>query len=369
MSYLLILNYIFINFLFEKNKNQNTKLLIIFFSLFIFFFISFRYEIGGDWFTYEINYDLISQKDLFYALRAYSAKIVTLIIYLTKNYKIFTETLFLGVIFSIFYIKYLLSTKFFFLSAFITFPVFVILGGMGYVHQGVALIISWQIFINYPNKSIQEIIFYVVLASLFHTSALIFILFLIPKIMSHKNFNIILKKKLSKFLPYLIFFTVFIIHFFDINPYTDLYQNIIRKFFYYVQDDYYKSNGTIFRLLLFLPSIVILSKIDLNFFKYKKNFELITLFKLTVIIILVVMTTSIIFRGSINFAFVDRICIGMIFFQVYVTNIYYDQFKLKDNIIIDLLVYFFPFTYTLLWINFSKYTEWWIPYNNILFFL
>ena len=85
MSYLIILNYIYINFLIQTSNTKYVNFLVVAFSIFITFFIAFRYEVGGDWFTYRINYDSIADKNLFYSLKAYSSKIVVLIIYYTNS--------------------------------------------------------------------------------------------------------------------------------------------------------------------------------------------------------------------------------------------------------------------------------------------
>lgn len=365
MSYLIILNYIYINFLIQKNNNKNINISLIAFSVFLTFFIAFRYEVGGDWFTYQINYDSIAEKNLFYSLKAYSSKLSVLIVYFTKNFKIFTEILVLGIIFSFFYIKYLISTKFFFLSAFITFPVFVILAGLGYVHQGVSIVVCWQVLINYQKKTSLEIIGYIVIASLIHLSALIFLFFLIPKIIKIKNLSNVLTENFLKFLPYFILLAVILLQFFNINPYDDLFESIVIKIYYYLMDDYYRSNGAIIRMLLFIPSIYILYKIDLDFFKKKNNSDLINLLKITGFVMLFTIFLSVLFIGSINYAFVDRIFISLIFFQVIISNIYYEQYKFKDNVIVDIFTYLFPLVYMFMWVNFSKYSKWWIPYNNI----
>ena len=67
-------------------------------------------------------------------------------------------------------------------------------------------------------------------------------------------------------------------------------------------------------------------------------------------------------------------CIGVvaghiyfIFIQVILTNEYYEEYKLKNNIFINLIVYCLPVTYLYFWIYFSEYIDWWNPYQNKLF--
>tara|TARA_B110000027_G_C16108167_1_gene296329 strand:- start:1178 stop:2239 length:1062 start_codon:yes stop_codon:yes gene_type:complete len=337
------------------------------FSFIIIIFIAFRYEVGGDWGTYKINYDIMGQAGLFDGLKSYTSKFPIFIVYFTKNLNVFTETVILGLIFSFFYIRYLFSTKLFFLSLFITFPVFVVLAGMGYVHQGVSIIISWQILINYNQKSVKEIIGYVIIASFVHLSALFFLFFLIPKFILQENLLSTFKATINKHFPTVIAVLVFL-YILRIYPVESIYLDLYEKFNSYLFSDYYKSYGTIIRAFLFIPSAYIFFKIDLDFFKKKINLQSVYLIKTTAFVMLIIALLSILSKGSLLFAFVDRLYICLIFLQVMIANLYYEQYKLKDHIIVDLLIYLMPLGYLFLWVNFSKYAPWWVPYNNILFF-
>ena len=105
----------------------------------------------------------------------------------------------------------------------------------------------------------------------------------------------------------------------------------------------------------------------MNFLRIEKNTDLVNLFKTSAFVMLTTILLSLIFRGSLSFAFVDRIFLSLIFFQVIISNIYYEQYRLKDNVVIDLIIYIVPMIYFLLWVNFSKYSDWWIPYQNVFF--
>ena len=200
-----------------------------------------------------------------------------------------------------------------------------------------------------------------------HTSALIFLFLLIPKIIVLKEL-LVVRKNILKIIPYFVILLFILYYFLNINPFYNLYQNIFIKFVYYLQDDYYVSNGTTIRILLFLPSIYILSMINLDFFKKSINLEIINLLKVTGAVMLITVILALFFRGSLNFAFVDRIFIGLIFFQVIISNKYYEHYKLTDHVIVDLIIYLFPLIYITTWVNFSRYSGWWVPYKSILFF-
>ena len=365
MIYLFILNYVYINFLFTIQRKKENNFQLIFFCFLIIFFVAFRFEVGGDWESYKDNYQKITNLGLFKGLISYNSKFAVLIVHATKNFSILTETLVLGVIYSFFYTKYLLSTKSFFLSLYVTFPVFLFLVGLGYVHQGVAITICWQLLINYRTRTIKEIIAYVLLASLIHMSALIFLYFVIPKFKNFKFFLKYIKNFFSKWIA-VIFLILACLHLTGIDFFLDLYIDVRKKFLVYLFHDYYASNGTLLRVFLFIPSLYIFKFIELDFFKKKDNLELLNLLKCSLLLMFITLLISAIFRASILFAFVDRIFFCFIFFQVFVLTAYYKQYKLRDNILIDLATYLFPFVYLLMLVFFSKYATWWIPYKNIL---
>tara|TARA_B100001093_G_C26831217_1_gene1016239 strand:+ start:184 stop:1272 length:1089 start_codon:yes stop_codon:yes gene_type:complete len=360
MSYFILINYIYFKFLSYQNKKKQNVFTLIFCSYLIFVFVSLRYQIGGDWGTYMENYENMSRYGLVDGLSIFASKFVFFIVYLFHDFKIFNETVVLGCIFCFFYTRYLLSTSNFFLSFFITFPVFLILVGMGYVHQGVATIICWQILINFEKKTSKEIIIYIAFASLIHLSALIFLyIFLIKLKIKKQEDNFLFHQIIAIFILCIIAMLIF-----DINVFKGIALNLQVKFETYLFDDYYKSYGTLMRLFLFIPSIIILLIIDLKHLKNKDNLKLL---KNTLYVMFATILLTIIFRGSILFAFADRIFLGLIFFQVIITNEYYKQYKLKKSLFIDFLVYFFPVSYLLLWLTTSKYSQYWIPYENILF--
>lgn len=358
MSYILLINYIYLKFLnYHKNKN-NSAFSLILFSFLIFIFVGFRYEIGGDWGSLNITYDNMSNYGLFDGLKIFSSKFVFLIVYYFNNFEIFNETLILGCIFSYFFTKYLLSTNNFFLSLYISFPVLLIIAGMGYVHQGVAVVICWQILINYKDKTYKDVLIYTFIASLFHISALIFLMILFLKL-NNKQFKFVF----LIFLYFLIFCSLYYI-ISDINLFRGSLLNLEDKFDAYLFDDYYKSDGTMIRLLLFAPSIFIYTTINL---KYSKNKEFLKLIQGSLCLIFLIITITILIRGSLFFAFADRLFIFFIFVQISIVNEYYQQYKFKDRVFIDFLIYSIPVGYLLLWMLASQYSKYWDPYKNILF--
>ena len=369
MSYFLILNIIYYIFLHQKiDKKINNFFLIFTTSTLILIFISFRYQVGGDWYTYSINYENIKNHidayGLYRSLAGFSSKIVILITYFTKNFFIFKESVVLGIIFCIFYCRYLFHTNNFFLSLYITFPVFLMLAGMGYVNQGIAIIICWQIMINYKNTTVSEIIFYVLIASLFHISALFFLVFLLPKISLNLMFKFIYQN--ISLILLMILTLVFLIYLFGFGYLYVIYVDIDTKLNSYLFHDYYKSYGTIFRLILFVPCLAVLYFFKLTYLKNSENKKMIGIVLISACILILL---TYLIRGSLLFAFLDRFLLYFIFLQVIVTNSYYDNYKIKENITIDYLIYFTPLIYLFLWINFSKYSIYWTSYKNILFFI
>ena len=140
---------------------------------------------------------------------------------------------------------------------------------MGYVNQGIAIIICWQIMINYKNTTVSEIIFYVLIASLFHISALFFLVFLLPKISLNLMFKFIYQN--ISLILLMILTLVFLIYLFGFGYLYVIYVDIDTKLNSYLFHDYYKSYGTIFRLILFVPCLAVLYFFKLTYLKNKKK--------------------------------------------------------------------------------------------------
>ena len=104
MIYFIIINLIYIFFLNNYNK---LNLSVIFTSLFIILFISFRFEVGGDWDVYKMNFDQYSSIGLIEGLKSISSKIPILIVYLFHDFIFIDEFAILSLIFCYFYIRYL----------------------------------------------------------------------------------------------------------------------------------------------------------------------------------------------------------------------------------------------------------------------
>jgi len=357
MTYFILINLIYFAFI---NNYKKFRLLVIFTSLFLVLFISFRFEVGGDWDVYKLNFENYKSIGLLEGLKKFSYKLPVIITHFFSNFTFIDEFAILGFIFCYFYIRYLNSTNNFFLSLFITFPVLLVIGSLGYVYQAIAVVICWQVLINYRKITIKNILFYVGFASLFHLSALLFVFIIFPKIKNKQNY--------SKYYLLIFLSLVLILIKFDLIiqmlSYFDYFYNLKEKFNSYLFHDYYKSNGAITRLVLFVPSFYILYFYNFEFLKNKINHNLI---RYSIYLIMFIIFTTLIIRGSLSFAFVDRLMIYFIFLQVILTNKYYEEYKFKNSIFINLIVYFFPVIYLFIWINYSQYIDWWSPYQNKLF--
>lgn len=357
MIYFILINLIYFAYINNYNK---FNLSIIFTTFFLVIFISLRFEVGGDWDVYKLNFENYNSLGLVEGFKSISSKIPVLITFLFHDFIIIDEFAILSFIFCFFYIKFLKSTKNFYLSLFITFPVLLVIGSLGYIYQAIAIVICWQILINYRKIKIINILFYITIASLFHLSALIFLFVILPKI----KISLIFKKN------YLLIFLVATVVLFKIDliiqtlSHFGYFGNLLVKFNSYLFNDYYKSYGTLARLALFAPSFYILYFYNLKFLKNELNNNLI-LYSIYLILLIIFITFFI--RGSLSFAFVDRLIIYFIFIQVILTNKYYEEYKFNNNVFINLIIYLLPVAYLYFWIYFSEYIDWWSPYQNKLF--
>ena len=105
---------------------------------------------------------------------------------------VFTYNFIFGLIFTILLHRFCLYQKNYFFCMFFSLPIVIVLMGMGFIAQGISQLIAWQALINLNRRSTINILIIIFIAFLFHSTSVIFLLILIPRIL--ENFKI--KKKL-----------------------------------------------------------------------------------------------------------------------------------------------------------------------------
>lgn len=355
IEYIFLLNLYYFLHLRLDNQTISPKIeLIKNINLFILiFFIGFRSNIGGDYQEYNDLSDQLNSISLFQSIKYYDKPLFTLLIKSTNlifsESTIYTYNFVFGLIFSVLLHKFCNEQKNYFFCMFLSFPIITVLMGMGFVAQGLSLVIAWQILINFNNKSLKNIIVTIFIAFLFHTSAIIFCLLLIPKIIEKKKLN------LNYIKIIIITFILFII-----------------TSFYYVVENYnaylsYESISRGFQVrLLYFSIFYFLFLYFMKFFQ-NNNFEYISLFKFCFPLIVFTALINFIFLSNNFSVILDRLLLYFFFIPIIVSErlIYY----LKNNsvkVFISLSLYFVNNFYFIIWSNASIYSKYWIPYKNTI---
>ena len=334
-----------------------SKTLWLFFIIFLTLFIGLREEVGGDWIIYQMNYDFLFNKIL--------PSKLSLIDYLnTRDKEYFFESLlFISVkydlsmffvnivcaVISIFFLK-----KFYeyqpnkYLAVIISFPVFILVVLMGFTRQGVACCILFYGIICLFDKKILSFSLLILLASLFHISALITFFFLIPCLRINLKFILI--------IILLIIISIFIF----VYQYNTI-ENLIFIYFGENKESHFEiPKGAIFRILLvIIPAVIYLifnKKITSN--KNERNVMLFASYASLFFIIFFVSFT----------AGIDRIFYYFIFIPIYVLSrlpYIFNSFHLLISI--KLLLIVLNFFIMAVWFYMGIHSHLWIPYNNLLF--
>ena len=169
-----------LHFLFYKYRNFKFENFIWIFVIFLLsIFIGFRNGIGGDWIIYEKFYHNVHNL-------SFSEIINSSLVYVFIN-KIayYTGTQFVGVnvicalIFMFSLAIFLNNSKNKWLALAISFPIIILILGMGYTRQGLAFSFSLLLIKALEDKKLKNSIIFFILAILSHKSALFICSFLL----------------------------------------------------------------------------------------------------------------------------------------------------------------------------------------------
>ena len=334
---------------------RREKILWLFVSLFFIVVIGFRYEVGGDWYTYMQAYENIQDSEFsqgwsfkdqgYYSINYLSYQL---------GFGIYGVNIVMATIFMIGLVR--LSRKQFdpWLALLISIPYLVIVVSMGYTRQAAAIgLVMLSISYLYDRELIKATIS-ILIASLFHKTALFSLgaLFFI----SGGSFYFIFI--LASFIVFSLVFSEYI------SSLIEYYDSLIE---YYVLTEMhptetveYRSTGAFFRALInaFFALIVLMFKK-----KWKQYYNDYPLWRVVAII-------SIMFLFVVNefSTAVDRVLLYFSILQIVVIG---RLPLLAGHIIrpevITILVSMYSFVILSLWFSYAKHAHDWIPYKNILF--
>ena len=337
--YFVLLFLLFLLSIWHLDKNNLFfKILWFLIVLLLVLFIGLRYQVGGDWVTYniffknyleqDINFNLSTEPffKLFYkyigsiGLNIYIANLISAILLMTS----------LSLL--------LLKEKYPFTGLFLSFPVLLVIVGMGFNRQSIALSIIIFGFLFW-KRSFLRYSFFIILASLFHKSAILMVLI--------NRFNL----KFINILPLITtMFGIFLVFFFLSNHIN----NIIKGYPLFEIKSYFSYIRVIYILL---PSLI--------FLIYKKNFHIYSdylfiskysTFSLILIPVLI-LNADIATRLSFYFLPLSIIILSRL-------PMMFNNLNMRISLII--IIHILTICYFIFFIFYANNVNGWVPYNNIL---
>lgn len=328
----------------EYNFSLNFLWLILLIILVV--IIGGRYEVGGDWLHYLHQYQEISSKEFSEIFQDFSDPGFQIINWLSyvAGFGFIGVNVFSSVIFSLGLIFFCRNQNRPLLALAISIPYIVIVVSMGYTRQAVALGFIFFAIINLFKGNIKWSLFWVMFSVLFHKSA---ILMLPIVFLAH-----------SKNIFSLVFFFILGLGIIYGLLLLETYSRLIE---FYTGSEY-KSDGAIYRLSMnMLPSFLyLIFKRNLHISEVEEKFW-------TIIALISILFFGLLFIVEASTA-LDRVALYFLPIQIFFfAN---SNTLLRQDIIpqkfIDFLILSFYGLVLFIWINFSFYSRYWIPYKNII---
>ena len=351
LSYL----FLYIYFSFQSLKKSNKLFSSSYYFLFILLsiFIGLRYQVGVDWPQYMVYLDRaenISLDSLLTNVEPGYMLLNWIGVQFGKN--IYVVNYIASLIFLSGLISYSKKQEYPWLSLLISFPILIIIVGLGYTRQACAIGFELFALISLERNNFYKSIMFLSIGSLFHISLLPFLLLLIKK--PDKN-----SFKIGGVVIFLIILTFGILIYF-----TKFNQAFETYYISYILRNY-SSAGVIYRLLpSMIAAIVLIYKRSKFKYLFKESTNI--YFKMSYLTILFMI---IVFLFPKNTTIIDRFGLYLTPLPIYVftKSIRYDFFEIK-KININLILVITYFFYTFFWLQFAIHSQWFVPYKNILFF-
>ena len=327
-----------------NSKNKYYLEFSIYISLLV-LFIGLRFEVGGDWYNYSNLIESVKDISLFNGLKitdpAYS-----LINWISAyfNFAQYLPNLICAIIFGFGLFKFCITQPAPWLALTISIPYLVIVVAMGYTRQSVAIGLVMLALIYIEKNKLFFILFYLILATLFHKSAIVILPFIL---FSGKR----------------AFIGIIGIIFIGILLYISLIQENIESLYSGYILDQYDSSGALVRILMCtMPGIIFLlfrKKFNLSI----KQLEFWTWFAIGSLSLIPL------FYLSPSSTAVDRIALYWIPLQIFVLSRLPSALSYKN---IEhgrewlFIILFYSFLIQFIWLFYADYRSFWLPYKFLL---
>ena len=323
------------------------------FWLFLTIVIGLRHEVGGDWMHYLYDNELYNSLsglpflDLFTKSNLAHDIGFLIIHWFSQNLfnGIYTTNLICAGIFTLGLLRLCKSTPEPWLALSIAVPYLVVVVAMGYTRQSAALgFIMWGL-VDLMNHKKGRFYISVILAVLFHKTALIMLLF---GVLNKDNF---FRKWEKKDYLILIIALVFVAAIFNI------FQHMI---YFYITNTDMNSYGALIRISMGVVAAIVFFLFKKRWKSVYKDSNLWSLFSMAILLL-----TPLVFIISTT---VDRIALYLLPMQIVIftriTILIIDN-NIKYIFMVAILSMYVLVLY--IWLNYGLHSVYWLPYKNILF--
>ncbi len=336
-------------FLFGKYKADWNlqKIMLWSFAIILVVLIGLRHEIGGDWDRYLTTAYAISKTTPFpNYLSMFSGDYGYRVLHwFSENYfyGIYTTNLICAFFFVSGLIRFCQTLPFPWLGLSIAIPFLVVVVAMGYTRQSVAVgFLMWALVDLMAGR---KLFFYIsiIAGSFFHLT----VLMMLPIGILYQSV------KINKT-------TLIVVAFIVISVYFIFIGKVERMIYYYLTIEFHQSSGGVLRVFINSMSAIV-------FFIFRKEFKR-KFHDEKLWFIFSIMSILALPLSFFYSTFLDRIVIYMLPIQLVVLTRVAVLIKSEYNRTIFVVVTVCAYASLLfVWLNFGKFSSYWLPYKNILF--
>lgn len=301
-----------------------------------------RYEIGADWFTYLNNYDMVQLLDYSQALSTFDVGYATLVFVAGRlDAGIWLTNFACALIMTLGILRFCLKQSNPALTFLVAVPYLVIVVGMGYTRQGVAIGVMLAGLADADGRSPLKLMAFILLAALFHRTALLVLpLALMP----------IVRRNLLQAIFAAISFMILAILL--LRQASDQLVNT-----YITQD--YESGGAVVRVAMNLvpAALALLLRKRLGFNDYQRDMW-------SVFALVALATLPLVVATSFTTA-IDRLALFLIPLQLAILPRlpYVLSRERLSNALLFLAVCGYSAAIQLVWLVFATHASYWVPYK------
>lgn len=330
----------------ERRLNTLDIFGLVFVFLMFAVLIGLRYEVGADWFNYEVIVGQISLEDLGTSL-SYGDPGFSLIAWIATRIgaETYGTNLFCGIALAAGLIAFCRRQDHVWLALAAAVPYLVIVVGMGYVRQGAAIAFVLVALSRFERGRFARSFAWLIVASFFHASAVI-VAPLMALAMVRKRPILIIPGAIA-----------------SVALFAFLLQGRIDGFYANYIEAEYDSSGAMIRLIMnAVPGIL--------FIKYRKSFlatpqsrDLFLLFSILSLVLVVAVAVS------PSTTLIDRIGLYLIPVQIYVFGNLASAMGLhgKGRFGLSVLTVGYYSAILFVWLNYATHAELWVPYRFLPF--